>query len=144
MLSQAELQTEGSRFATIFGLSPTPRQRVYFWVFWVIFESFYSHQNKVFQCTSIAFAATCRYIYSDKPYIYMYIYIFIRMHLYIYTCLRVFYTCLYVCMYMIKWCVYLHIFIYTCIYVHLTCRRLLFTIHVNTSTCIYNCVYIHI
>ena len=29
------------------------------------FNSFCSHQNKVFQCTSIAFVATCRYIYSD-------------------------------------------------------------------------------
>jgi len=38
--------------------------RKFFRIFWVILESFYSHQNKVFKGTSIAFVATCRYIYS--------------------------------------------------------------------------------
>jgi len=49
---------------------------------------------------------------------------------------------MYVCMYMIKLGVYIHIIICICVYVHVTCRRLIFRIYVYISICIYK--YVHI
>jgi len=133
-----------------------------FRVFWVIFESFDSHQNKVFQCTSIAFVATCRYIYSytyftstdvhvwyqhiDQSsnkvadrllnvYAYVSIDYFVHAHIYISIFQYVnIYMHIYICVYVFR---HINLYIHIYVYIKKNIHTYIYTyIHIDIHKCI--------